>query len=247
MSVQRFRAKTAEVEHIGEKYIHLTFELLEPNKIEFIAGQYILLEAPGTQQKKSYSITSNPVEDHKIELLVDTTPQGLGTKYLMSLKPGDEIAFYAPAGRFIIADHETDIGKEEKELVFVATGSGIAPVRSMVLDLLQNKKDTRKITVYFGTRTENMMVWQEEFLLLSQAFSNFAYHPVLSKASDQWPLCRGRVTDCLSIHPLPDTAGYYLCGNYHMLDDVEKYLLEKNVKKEHIHSEEFFRKEENAK
>lgn len=240
MSVQRFTAKASEVQQVADKYIYLSFELLQPHRLSFIAGQHILLETPGTEQKKSYSIASDPSTNHKIELLVDVSPGGLGTRYLSSIKPGDEIAFYAPSGRFTILQPDTDLGRDEQALVFVATGSGITPIRSMVLDQLHQKEDKRKIILYWGLRNENMMFWQEDFLLLSETYKNFSFHPVLSQASDEWPLCRGRVTDCLSIHPFLENAGYYLCGNHEMIEHVQELLLGKGVRKEHIHSEEFY-------
>lgn len=239
MSIQRFSAKTSEVITVGEKFLSIDFELVSPNHISFEAGQYILLEVPGIDQKKSYSIASEPEIDHKIELLIDIIPNGRGSTYLASLKPGDQITFLAPAGRFTVEKQTTEIGKSEENLVFVATGSGIAPIRSMIFDLLQSHQDKRNITLFWGLRTENNMFWQEDFRLLSEAYPNFSFHPVLSQSSDEWPMCRGRVTDCLSIHPFIEKAGYYLCGSGNMIKDVSNLLLSKSVLKEHIHTEEF--------
>jgi len=90
------------------------------------------------------------------------------------------------------------------------------------------------------------MVWVEEFENLVEHFPNFSFHPVLSKAPEEWPLCRGRVTDCLGIHNLssgdvtPEETGYYLCGNTHMIEDVKKTLANRGINESNIHHEKFY-------
>lgn len=239
MSIQHFVSKVSETRHLNDKFVHIVLELVEPSRMTFTAGQYILLEVPGIDQKKSYSIASAPGIDHRIELLVDISPQGPASKYLDAVKPGDEVSFFAPAGRFIPESQETPIGKEEKSLVFVATGSGIAPLRGMIFHLLQEVQDPRPMTLYWGLRKEDDLIWADEFQGLSKSFPQFTFHPVLSRATDAWPLCRGRVTDCLLIHPFDATAGYYLCGNRGMIEDVSALLLDRHIQPEHIHREQF--------
>jgi NAD(P)H-flavin reductase len=216
----------------------MTFEMKEPHNLEFEAGQYASLGFPDNPMRRPYSIASSPADSHKFELLIDTTPQGIGTKYLSNMRPGDEAAFLAPMGLFTLAKGEQ--AEKEKALMLIATGSGIAPLRSMVLDLLQTKGDTREIWLYWGLRYETDMFWEDEFHELSQAFPNFHFHITLSKATEDWPLCRGHVTDCLSIHEVPANAGYYLCGNKPMIEDTMKLLLEKGIPKEFIHHEKFY-------
>src|SRR3989344_2142297 len=142
MPIQTFTARISETQQLTEKYLHLYIELVEPHRIEFIAGQYMMLSIPNTEQKKNYSIASSPAIDHAIELLVDITPRGIGTTYVQGLKPGDLISFMAPAGMFTVAQPGTPVGDGEKSLVFIASGSGITPIRSMILDQLQVRGDT---------------------------------------------------------------------------------------------------------
>ncbi len=240
MPIQSFRARVSDSKLQTEKFWTLHLELIEPHRIEFQAGQYIILSIPGMDQKRNYSIASSPAVDHALELLVDITPSGPGSTYLEKLKPGDEVQFMAPAGQFTFAQPDSEIGKAEQSIVFIATGSGITPLRSMILDQLQSKKDTRPMILYWGLRHENDLCWLEDFEELMDSFPNFKFHPVLSQSSDEWTLCRGRVTDCLGIHELPQNAGYYMCGNKRMIDDVTLLLREKQVLPEHIHHEKFY-------
>ncbi|MEO8581939.1 MAG: FAD-binding oxidoreductase [Patescibacteria group bacterium] len=238
MPVPKITAALSDRRQLTEKFVQLFFELKEPHTFQFQAGQYASLGFPDNPLRRPYSIASTPVEEHGFELLIDTTPQGIGTKYLMNLPLGGEATFLAPMGLFMLAKDEQ--AKKEKALVFVATGSGIAPFRSMVTWLLQTQNDQREIWLYWGLRYEQDMFWEEDFQELTRAFPNFHFHVTLSKASEEWPLCKGHVTDCLSIHELPAEAGYYLCGSKPMIEETVALLATKGIPKESVHHEKFY-------
>lgn len=232
---QQFTAKLSDKKVLNRKFIQYRFELVEPHSFAFVAGQYISFPVSEKGERRSYSICSTPALDHGFEVLVDVTPNGLGVKFFERLQFGDEIKALGPLGRFVIQDDPT-----EKGLVCIATGSGIAPFRGVIMDLLHDKKDTRDITLYWGLRHVEDLTWQDEFQTLAESFPNFHFHPVLSQAPQEWPLCRGRVTDCLNVHALPAEAGYYLCGNAMMIQDVKANLEQKGVALQNIHHEKFY-------
>ncbi len=239
--LQKFSAKFSERKILNDKFQVLRFELTQPNRLFFRAGQYILLTVPTTPQKKSYSIASAPDMHNAIDLLVDIQPQGHGTKYLSSIEPGETVEFMAPVGLFVVPPVDSEIGAAEKELVFVATGSGIAPFKSMLEDLLITQNDQRKMTLYWGMRYPQDQFWFNEFAQLAQQHANFSFHPTLSRPPESWQLCRGRVTDCLAVHSIPVAeAGYYVCGSSDMITDVKDVLTQKGVPAQHIHHEKFY-------
>lgn len=239
MAVIQGKAKLADKRQLNEKFFFFDFEMVEPHRLDFAAGQYVSIAIPGeTGTRRAYSITSSPEKNSGFELLVDVSPQGVGSKYLQNMEPGTEINFLAPMGVFTLVQGEK--AEKEKAIIFVATGSGIAPFRSMVQYLLQFQNDQRPIWLYWGMRYVTDMFWQDEFHELAQAFPNFHFHITLSRAPEDWPLCRGRVTDCLSIHDLPADAGYYLCGNRAMIEDVSNVLMGRSIPKEAIHFEKFY-------
>lgn len=231
---QEYTAIFENKEVYNEKFEHYHFELKKPHTIEFQAGQFASFVVSEKRLRRSYSICSDPDIKHGIELLLDMTPNGVGINYMKSLKFGDEVKFLAPLGNFIITDEQP-----YQALVLVGTGSGIAPLRSMVLDQLQNKQTTRPITLYWGLRHASQLIWQNEFMELSKTFPNFSFHPTMSQPEAQWPLCRGRVTDCLAIHDLPANAGYYLCGSRAMIEDSTKVLQTRGVDPKNIYHEQF--------
>ncbi len=235
---QEYTAIFEDKQIYNDKFTHLHFELKEPHTIDFKAGQFVSVKVD-EKTHRAYSICSDPDIKHGIEIFLDVTPQGKGVTYLTNLEFGDEMQFLGPMGRFVIQDQKDKTDHPEKALVLVGTGCGVAPLRSIVIDQLKNKQDERPITLYWGLRYASHLVWQDEFSRLSKQYSNFSFHPTLSRAEKQWPLCRGRVTNCLNVHELPENAGYYLCGSKAMVDDVRQVLLNKGVDKGSIHHEKF--------
>lgn len=234
MSAQ-YKAKVAEHTVVSKEFHWFTIDLMEPNTLEFKSGQFILLDVPGIPTKKAYSIPSSPANKSQINLLIDVGPQGDGTLYLQSLKPGDEISFMAPAGVFVLVDNPA-----EQKITLIATGSGISAVRSMALDLLQIRHDQRPITLHWGMRTVEDIFWEEDFRMLERQFPNFKFDLVLSKPPEGWPLCGGHVNDCL-VQYYQDYAntGYYMCGSPKMIEGVSELLAAKGVDPSLIHHEKF--------
>jgi phenol hydroxylase P5 protein len=236
MPLQNFKARVSRHTLLKGKFQWVTFELIEPKTIDFQAGQFIMMNIPDMQAKRSYSIASDPGINHQLDILVDVGPQGDGSLYLQSLNPGEEVCFMAPGGRFVIEPNSA-----EQRFVFIATGSGISAVRSMILNLLQTKLDPRPTILHWGMRHVEDMFWEEDFRLLEQQFDHFHFDVVLSQAPAGWPLCAGHVTDCLEKHYQDfSQTGYYLCGNQKMIQGVVDFLKTKGVPDTNIHHERFF-------
>jgi Na+-transporting NADH:ubiquinone oxidoreductase subunit F len=199
--------------------------------------------------------------DHAIELLVDVKPGGDGSRYLESLKPGDEVEFTGPFGNFIVKDDEVGTRAEgqgmkendeqrtgNRELLFVATGSGISAVRSMILDQLIAKRFTGKIRLWWGMRYAQDCFWIEDFDELEEENANFEWDLILSKAPDDWPLHAGHVTPHVlkyvrtqnSKLKIQNTMSFYLCGNRFMIEELSTELVKLGITAERIHSEKFF-------
>lgn len=229
----QYRAKLEEIIPLNDKYYQFSFELTQPHRLDFLAGQYVSIKVDESGERRSYSICSSPAINHGFELLLDAEPNGLGTKFLKSLQFGQEIEFLAPLGRFVLAENQEPI-------VLVAAGSGIAPFRAMVLDLLQNKQSQQDIALYWGMRYDEQLFWLEEFSQLMEAFKNFKLIPVISKPSEAWTLDQGRVTDALRVHGLAEKAHYYLCGGEQMVIDTRSLLEEMGISEEQIHYEKFY-------
>ena len=233
---QQFLAKVAEHIVINEKFRFVHLELIAPDRVEFVAGQYVSIDM-GDGYRRSYSIASSPSDNHAVELCVDITPGRKGSHYFENLKPGDEVKFLAPLGQFVMTDEDK---AREKKLLFVATGSGITPLRSMILDLLEDKEDKRLIRLFWGLRFVKDMFWEEEFRLKHESFPNFHYKLMLSKPPLKWPLLAGYSTHEIEALELDHTWGVYLCGNPEMIVEVKESVIKKDVPESQVHFEKFF-------
>lgn len=235
MKPQSLSARLREKQVLNSRYVDFVFELESPHRLEFEAGQHISIKVTPEGESRAYSIASSPAYDHQFEVLLDIAPNGKGVQFLQNLNPGDPIQAIGPNGRFTVQPDDQALA-----INFIATGSGVAPFKSMIQDLLYVKQETRPITLYWGLRHVEEMFWQDDLTEWEQNFKNFTFHPVISQAIPEWNLCRGRVTDCLSIHDLVVPAGFYLCGNRQMIKDMKQLLVGRGVDANHIYHESFF-------
>jgi len=204
---------------------------------QFEAGQFISIIVPGAgpngrDLRRAYSIASSP-ENSTVTLCVKFVEGGPGTNYLYRLRPGDVFRGFAPYGDF------TYEPKEGRRVCFIATGTGIAPFRSMLLSDLY--KNSRPVSTWLlmGVRTEDELVYQDEL----SAQSGVTWVSAVSQPTSQYSDFKGRVTDWLrsqeSAFPWSETE-FYLCGNGAMITEVKAILADRGVPKESIHQEKYY-------
>lgn len=214
-----FRAITTKREKLTNFVYRFVFKLREPTELSSTAGQYILLNIPGGFRQ--YSISSAPNEKGEIETVADVTPMGPGSKYLLSLNLNDEISFRAPLGLFTLKI--TDCPK-----IFLATGTGIAPLKSMILT--QYEQNSRsKMTLLWGLRTKADCYYKDVFEQLSLNNTNFHFYYCLSKEvgkADHLMDCR--ITDALdtlfNAQFFPLNSEWYICGRPEIVEDLKMQL-----------------------
>lgn len=213
----------------GIKSIFLSFN---GERMPYKAGQYVLLKAMinGREVTRAYSLASTPY-DECLEIIIRVV--GEFTSYLNTLKVGDALALIGPFGHFTL-----DLCRG-KNVVFVATGTGISPLLGMLREAHKRGRcmDFGSITLVYGTRYKNMLVYREELEQHASECHNFRFVPVLSR-EENWPGKRGHVQGVVSEIAAPDTD-YFICGLPAMTDEVEKILLEKGIKRELIHLEKY--------
>ena len=237
---EKFLAKLSDRYYVNDsrRFLLTKFELVSPRVIEFLAGQYLSLKVSEKGVRRSYSFATTPDVKHGFTLLSEIIPDGLGSKYLLDLPMGGEIEALAPLGKFVIGD--------EAKLLFVATGSGIVPIYSMITDLLLNKHEKRPIRLHWGMRRESDVFWFDNLERLAENNENFVFDLVLSQANEEWSLCSGHVQDCLSRdfeHEDMSFWGAYVCGNSKMVGEVKTLLREMGVSEENFHYEKFTEEE----
>jgi ferredoxin-NADP reductase len=230
---------------IGKKQLTAdVFEMhLEPSApFLFAPGQFVSILIPGAgpggrDLRRAYSISSSPElmpSKNIFELCVKLVENGPGTNFLNNMKIGESFKGHVPFGDFV---YKT---KSDKHVIFIGTGTGIAPFRSMLLSKVyaENKPLTTKLL--FGARDTGDLLYTEELKpILSSDFVQ-----TLSRPTVDWPGFKGRVTDWLreSANTLDwKNTEFYLCGNGAMIDEVKQILTENGVEKPCIHQEVYYK------
>jgi len=233
MAVKRLTGKLIDIGLLARNTYLLKIEFEE--EVEFIPGQFVSMKVNDEGLRRSYSIASLP-KGKEIELLVDIAPMGVGSKYILSLKKGDFMEFLCFLGKFTI--DEESLMKDK--ILFVGTGAGIAPLKPMIEDLLNNKKYTGRVNLIWGMRHEDDLYWQEEFKDIQDRFGNFEFKIVLSKPDTTWVGEKGHVQDLINIkYKKLTNMSAYLCGNPEMIGQVNNILIEKGLEKTEILFERF--------
>lgn len=230
---QKYHAVIQKKTPIAPYVYEVTFALVEPKEVQFQAGQTFMLTV-GDGINRTMSIASPPSETNTILMCHDVSPGGPASKWTLSHKEGDEAVFMAPLGMFTL---QKDTYRKK---ILVATGTGIAPYRSMVLDYLHGG-GTDDVTIYWGMRHEKDLYWVDEFAELSRLFPNFQLIVCMSQPSDAWTGKRGRVTaHVVENEPNIKGSDLYLCGNQKMIKDMEAQLSAAGVPSHQVYKELYF-------
>ncbi|MCX6793495.1 MAG: FAD-binding oxidoreductase [Candidatus Gottesmanbacteria bacterium] len=226
---KKYSARLASIEKISSKVYIERFELLEPKEITFLSGQTVMLYvAPGVN--RAMSIASPPFEKTSITLVHDVSPMGVYSKWALSAKAGALMELMGPLGNFVAYK------ESPRRKVFVATGTGIAPFHSMILDGIPSSG----VSLYWGLRHEEDIFWQKEFEELSSSYPNFRFVLTLSQSSDSWVGKRGHVQDHIFSQKNLREYEYYICGNKEMVSDMREKLKAANIPNEQVKFELFY-------
>ncbi len=171
---------------------HLEFEAEGAQHFGFVPGQWLSLthtKPDGEEITRAYSIASPP-DGNRFAFCLNRVQDGYMSNYLCDLKVGAQIFGHGPFGNFILKPPLRDT-------LFIATGTGIAPFRSMLQWLFadSSRHHNKQFWLLFGSRHENDVYYHEEFLQLAAPHSNFNYLPTLSRGSTDWKGLRGYVQE----------------------------------------------------
>jgi ferredoxin-NADP reductase len=217
---------------IAPNTVHFEFEAVGWNAA-FVPGQFLsLTQTIGEDEiTRAYSIASPP-DGHHFALCANLVPGGHFSPFLFGMKPGDEIDFKGPYGAFILRRPVSDS-------ILVATGTGIAPFRSMLQAKLAEHAD-RQFTLVFGVRHEEGLLYHEEWVRMAREFANFRYLPTLTRPSESWAGHTGRV-HAYALEVLGDRrdVDVYVCGLREMVDELRSKLKELGVDRKRVIYEKY--------
>jgi ferredoxin-NADP reductase len=202
---------------------HLEFEVKGVARFGFVAGQWLSFKTnkpDGEEITRAYSIASSPSEDNRFALCLNRVQDGFMSNFLCDMKEGAEIRCQGPFGDFILRPPLRDT-------IFIATGTGIAPLRSMLHWLLADpaRHQDKQFWLVFGNRTEKDIYYHDEFLALAGKHANFHYLPTLSRGGPEWQGLRGYVQEHVPAIVQGRTDMHaYICGLDKMIKSNRELL-----------------------
>ena len=210
--------KVEQIRHLTES----TFIVrIERKDLPFTPGQHLVVGRRGEGEFRQYSILSG-ISDPFFEILVKEVEDGTVSPKLKKLKPGDEVEINGPMGYFTLSKTQRSV----HPLVFIATGTGIAPFNSFV-----NSYNDLNYKVIHGVRTSNESYAKDSFQK-----NRF----VLCTSREQGENFNGRVTEYLKKAYFPKETLFYLCGNSEMIFDSMEILKEKGLNPNYMFAEVYF-------
>jgi phenol hydroxylase P5 protein len=199
---------------------HLT--VTSGRRFDYEAGQWASFEIPVPGEPvplvRAYSIACAPSDGSRIELCLNLAKGGQASHWFFGLKGGEEIDLFGPKGSFTLRR------PVDAPVLFVAAGTGIAPIRAMLQSLVAEKAGV-PITLLFGARDEGEILYRDELEALAVKQPGFRFIPALSRPGPGWSGKRGYVQEHLAEVAGRDlSTTTYVCGLKVMVADVKAKL-----------------------
>jgi ferredoxin-NADP reductase len=227
------QAKLIESSEIAPEVRHFVFEVPEVETFTFVPGQFVSMNqvVSGKKITRAYSIASAPSETNRFELCLNLVHGGLLSPRLFAMQPGDAVEIRPPLGMFVLRNPPRDT-------IFIATGTGIAPFRSILK--AQLNETSQAFTLIFGVRYETHLMYREEFDEMARRFPHFQFMPTLSRPADSWTGRSGHVqTHILEAIGERRDVDVFLCGLKLMVDDVRNILKDMGFDRKQILFEKY--------
>ncbi|MGJ8745214.1 FAD-binding oxidoreductase [Polaribacter sp.] len=224
-------AKINLIEKITKDVIKVILRLPPNANFKFISGQYVNLIKGNIT--RSYSVANNFLNNNQLEFYIKRYENGLMSKYWFEeAKVNDLLRIEGPLGSFFLRDSDSE------NIIFLATGTGIAPVKSIIegiLEFPENFKE-KQIWIFNGARYEEDLFWNPG--LLSNLDIN--YVPVLSRANETWNGATGYVQDVVLKHDIKlETSQVYACGSNEMIESSKKLFIKNSLSENNFFSDAF--------
>jgi ferredoxin-NADP reductase len=205
------------------------FLRLPPSQqLAFKPGQFISCLIPQAEgvAVRPYSIASSPDDSELIEICLNLVPGGVGSAYLFTLGIGAPVRFTGPWGTFTLAR------QPEAECVFLADGTGIAPIRPMIWRALASG-GTLSLCLHYTAPSAAHLLYADEFERAARAHSRFSFLPLVA----------GSLVDVVTRQYLERdrdrTRHFYICGVGAIVPTLRDLLRSGGYERRAVHYEKW--------
>ena len=224
-------AVVTKVDRASDSTFILTVAPDAPDELAFLPGQYVNIKVPGTDERRSYSMSTAPGAE-EASFLIRNIPGGVMSSWLTERAATDDrIEMIGPRGSFFLRSIE-------RPVIMLAGGTGLAPILSM-LEVLTESPPAQPIHLIYGVTTDGDLVEVDRLDGIADRLETFTWSACVADPESGHPL-KGYVTDHLSdAHLNAGDCDIYLCGPPPMVEAVREFLSEKDIAPANFHYEKF--------
>jgi CDP-4-dehydro-6-deoxyglucose reductase, E3 len=220
-----FEVRLRSARPLSPSVRELSFERVDGAPFAYEAGQWVslALPLPEGELRRAYSIASPPDESPRFDLAVTHVTTGPGSTYLHGIEPGTVLRAYGPQGFF------TRPLEGAPPALFVGTGTGVAPLRSMLRNALARGHEA-PLSLLFGVRNREEILYRDELEAIGHEHPRVKIHVTLSRPDESWEGRRGYVQ--LHVRELYEelvatglgAPQVFVCGLERMVGSVRELL-----------------------
>ena len=223
-------SKISVIEKLTDDVLKVTLRIPPNSNFNFNSGQYVNIIKGNLT--RSYSIANCSNHNNELEFFIKKYINGLMSEYFFKeAKLNDLLRLEGPIGTFFLRDSSF------KNIVFLATGTGIAPIKSILegLDKSHEQYQNKNFWVIVGARYQEDLFWKPNFKNL-----NIKYIPVLSRAENDWNGSQGYVQDIVLNQQIDlENSQVYACGSNDMINSGKELCIKNNLKENNLFSDAF--------
>ena len=223
-------SKISVIEKLTDDVIKLVLRLSPNSNFNFNSGQYVNIIKGNLT--RSYSIANCSDHKNQLEFFIKKYTNGLMSAYFFKeAKINDLLRLEGPIGTFFLRDSSF------KNIIFLATGTGIAPIKSILegLDKSYEQYQNKNFWVIVGARYQEDLFWEPNLKNL-----HIKYIPVLSRQVKDWNGEKGYVQDIVLNQQIDlENSQVYACGSNDMINSAKELFFKNNLKENNFFSDAF--------
>jgi CDP-4-dehydro-6-deoxyglucose reductase len=218
------------IEKLTDDIFKIVLRIPPNSNFNFNSGQYVNIIKGNLT--RSYSIANSSNHKNQLEFFIKKYTNGLMSEYFFKeAKINDLLRLEGPIGTFFLRDSSF------KNIIFLATGTGIAPINSILeeLDKSHEQYQNKNLWVIVGARYQEDLFWKPNFKNL-----NIKYIPVLSRQDSDWNGEKGYVQDIVLKQQIDlENTQVYACGSNEMIKSAKELFFRNNLKENNFFSDAF--------
>lgn len=245
MASPRYPIELVAVREIAPRHRELTWRRLDGEPITYVPGQFFSIHftTPEGEQSRSYSVVNRCErirDNQELQFIISEVPGGRASRFFFEADVGQQAAMSGPFGALILPPLENP-----DRYLLIATGTGVAPYRSMLPQLARRLDENPGLEVVLvqGVRRPDELIYGEEFRAFARNHPHFRFIACYSRempANPQAEECSGRVQgrfESLAVDPERDRV--YLCGNPEMVEESATWFSERGFRAANLKREAY--------